>query len=355
MDNIKVLVTGAGAPGISGVIYSLKKNYDNRKVEIIGADINSDVVGKYLCDKFYSIPSPDKENFIEEVVSICKKEDIDIILPLVTKELFVFSKFKKEFKKEGISVLVSDYDSIILANDKFELIKKCEKIGIPVPKYFKVNNKEDMIKYAKELGYPKNKIIVKPPVSNGMRGFRIIEKNKDIKERFYTEKPTGIYTTLDELIEILGNNFPDLLLMEYLLGKEYTVDVFRWKEHCIVIPRTRDLIRSGITFNGTIEKNDKIIELSKKLSDELNLEYAFGFQFKLDETGNPKILECNPRVQGTMVLSTFGCANIIYTSIKAALGEEIPVFNIKWGTRIMRYWGGLGILNNEVIDVISVK
>lgn len=355
MDNIKVLVTGAGAPGISGVIYSLKRNYDNRKVEIIGADINPDVIGKYICDKFYLVPSPDKENFIEEILSICKKKDIRVILPLVTKELFVFSKFKKEFEKANISVVVSDYESIILSNDKFELMKKCEKIGIPVPKYFKVNNMKDMVKYAKELGYPKNKIVVKPPVSNGMRGFRIIEKNKDIKKSFYNEKPTGIYTTLEELTGILEDNFPDLLLMEYLPGKEYTVDIFRWKGHSIVIPRTRDLIRCGITFNGTIEKNDKIIEFSKKLSDELNLEYAFGFQFKLDETGVPKILECNPRVQGTMVLSTFGGANIIYTSIKAALGEEIPKFNIKWGTRIMRYWGGLGILNDKITDVILLE
>ena len=52
MENrpIAVIVTGAGAPGIQGTLYSLKQNYDNRSFHVIGTDINDFVVGKYLCD-----------------------------------------------------------------------------------------------------------------------------------------------------------------------------------------------------------------------------------------------------------------------------------------------------------------
>lgn len=54
MENrpIAVIVTGAGAPGIQGTLYSLKQNYDNRSFHVIGTDINDFVVGKYLCDEF---------------------------------------------------------------------------------------------------------------------------------------------------------------------------------------------------------------------------------------------------------------------------------------------------------------
>ena len=48
MENrpIAVIVTGAGAPGIQGTLYSLKQNYDNRSFHVIGTDINDFVVGK---------------------------------------------------------------------------------------------------------------------------------------------------------------------------------------------------------------------------------------------------------------------------------------------------------------------
>ena len=47
MENrqIAVIVTGAGAPGIQGTLYSLKQNYDNRSFHVIGTDINDFVVG----------------------------------------------------------------------------------------------------------------------------------------------------------------------------------------------------------------------------------------------------------------------------------------------------------------------
>ena len=66
----------------------------------------------------------------------------------------------------------------------------------------------------------------------------------------------------------------------------------------------------------------------------------------------PKILESNPRVQGTMVLATIANANIIYSSVKNVLGEEIPDFNIRWGTKISRFWGGIGVDSDNKITII---
>ena len=43
----------------------------------------------------------------------------------------------------------------------------------------------------------------------------------------------------------------------------------------------------------------------------MDLRYAFGFQFIGD-----KLLECNPRVQGTMIASTYAGCNIIYSAVK---------------------------------------
>jgi len=184
-----------------------------------------------------------------------------------------------------------------------------------------------------------------------MRGVRIIDESLDLKKMFYSDKPTSLYLKMNNLHEILGSDFPPLLIMEFLPHAEYTVDVLKAHKYTI-IPRKRDLIQSGITFHGTVEYHENIITYAQRLSEATGLDYAFGFQFKMDPQGNPKLLESNPRIQGTMVLSTFAGANIIYAAVKRALNEEIPDFKIKWGTKIIRYWGGVGVLNENAVTFL---
>jgi carbamoyl-phosphate synthase large subunit len=185
-----------------------------------------------------------------------------------------------------------------------------------------------------------------------MRVFRIVYESLDKKWVFFNEKPDSTKITIDELYNILGENFPELLVMEYLSGKEYTVDVLSTKERVyVVIPRSRDQIRTGITFAGTVEKRDDIIDYTERLTNALSLEFAHGFQFKEDNEGTPKIIESNPRIQGTMVLSTIAGANVIYGAVKLALGEDIPEFKVRWGTRLLRYWGGIGVYDGITIEI----
>jgi len=351
MESLRVLVTGCGAPGIKGTIFSLKNNFDGRKVEIIGTDIEDEVVGKYLCDRYYKIPkAADTKNYLKALLSISDKEKVDVIIPQNTAELSILASTKQDFKQAGTSIIVSDEDTINIANNKYELMKICNEINVPAGSFCLVNTFDELMHYAAELGWPENRFVVKPPVSNGLRGVRIIDEHIDLKEAFYKEKPNSFNIRMEDLKKILGSEFPDLIVTEYLPGDEYTIDVLRSSKGSVVIPRKRDLIRSGITFNGTTEYNEELIEYSKRLSDKIGLEFCFGFQFKLDENGTPKILESNPRVQGTMVLATFAGANIIYAAVKSALGEEIPDFDIKWGTKIFRYWGGVSVYNEQILS-----
>ena len=75
------------------------------------------------------------------------------------------------------------------------------------------------------------------------------------------------------------------------------------------------------------------------------------YVYKMDEDNQPILLESKPRVQGTMVMSTFCGANIIYSSIKAILGEDIPQLKIDWNTQLFRYWGAIGVNNNGIVRI----
>jgi carbamoyl-phosphate synthase large subunit len=352
--SISLLVTGAGAPGIAGTIFALRNNPDKRIFNIVTTDIKDDCVGKYMADSFYILPAPESLNYFNVLKRIIEKEQISVILPQTTREIEFYSKNKNLLTELNVSVIVSDYSGIQRANDKYLIIKACESVGIPYPDYFLIKSIDELKNAVKKLDYPKKKVVVKPRFSNGLRGVRVLTEEGLSFYSYIHEKPGGLDIDLDNFLKIFSNvlptEFPELLVTEYMPGEEYSVDMFRNKNGTVVVPRLRRSIRSGISFETEVDlSKSEIISYSNLLADYLDLKFCFGFQFKLDENGIPKILESNPRVQGTMVASLFAGFNMIYYSVKEVLGEEVTLENVTLtnNSEFKRYWGGVGMLEGK--------
>ncbi len=330
-----ILLTGVGAPGTAGTLYALRNNGE-QKVRIIGVDTDKDAIGKYLIDKFYTVLSPQLPKYIPKLVQICEEEKVDVILPQTTAELQILSINRQELP----SVAISNPYAIFIANNKSQVMKLFKEHGFPTPAYCLVYTRKQLEKVVCEYGYPTTPVVVKSPCSSGGRGVRILQKEKQGK--FFSEKPNGLYCSLKSLLVQLGDYFPPVVVMEYLPGDEYTVDCFRGRDVKFAVPRKRLKIRDGITFDSVVELRKDLIDYSLWAAKEMDLKYAFGFQYKLDSKRVPKILECNPRVQGTMVASYFSGANIIWMAVTECLNgpvKETPV--LRSGSRLIRYWGGV--------------
>ena len=117
MKHLTVLITGAGAPGAPGIIKSLSLVRE-RKIKIIGVDMDKNAVGFAMVDKHYLVPNSENKNFIKEVLRIAKKEKVDVIIPLVTKELLKFAKNKSKFEKFGIKISISEPKGLEIDNNK---------------------------------------------------------------------------------------------------------------------------------------------------------------------------------------------------------------------------------------------
>jgi len=349
-DVTTILLTGAGAPGTRGTIYALRKGSESekRKIRLVGVDMKKGAVGRFWVDAFHVVPPPESEEYAGEMNRICAKESVDVIIPQTTRESAKLSECMSEINSR---ITVSPSQAMRKANNKFELMRLFESLSLPTPKYFRVRALADLIDRAEELGYPDKAVVVKPPVSHGSRGFRVLRENTSWTiRRFLSEKPSASEITLDELSKILTKDkhvdFPELLVTEFLPGREYSVDAFIGKAAEIALPRLRKEIVNGISFRTTVERRRDIEEYTLKAARALGLRYAFGFQFKLDYSDVPKVLECNPRVQGTMVASVFAGANVIWWAVKEALGERTPrVKDLKVSeSDFYRYWGGLALL-----------
>ncbi|MFP6899549.1 MAG: hypothetical protein VCA36_01315, partial [Opitutales bacterium] len=231
MDSLQplgILITGAGAPGIAGTLFALRRNPAQRKLRILGVDVSSHAVGRHLLDGFGILPYPEDNSYLEALASFCLREKLTLILPQTTREVAVLSTAKKEMNDLGIKVIVADAEAVELSNNKYELMRVFEKLDLPVAPYRLTNSQDELRSAATELGYPERPVAVKPPLSNGMRGFRVLTRKPLSRHDFLNCKPSGTETTLEALLsmDLQGEKWPQLLVMEYLPGEEYSVDAF---------------------------------------------------------------------------------------------------------------------------------
>lgn len=346
-----VVITGVGAPGAVGTIWSLRQG-ETIDYSIIGVDMNADNVGKYFCDDFEQVPSADSDEFVPSLERIVDRYNVDCVLPQVTKELQKIAEASSLFEESNASVAISSPSAIRTANNKHHFLKAAEELNVPVPDYQLVSSWEELKEASELLGYPEKKIVVKPPKGHGKRGFRIISKDQVTKRDFFEEKPKSDQINLKTLHSILGETFDPLLAMEYLPGPEYSVDAIRHSDETVIVPRKRDEIRSGISFKATVVENEELIQYSQNLAEGLDLEFAFGFQFMRGVDGEYKVIECNPRIQGTMVTATFCGVNIPNIACHLALGYDNSIFpdtesKPNFDGVFHRYWGGLGLQNGN--------
>ena len=340
MEPVTVMITGAGAPGAPGVIKSLRDNGE-RSIRVVGADASGEAVGFQLADVGCQIPKADAPDFVSKLLKIAGEEKVDVILPMVTRELELFSLNKDRFQNEGIIVSVSDITPLKIANNKGKLLAYMKDKGLSVPHYAIVNSKEEFVEAAFELGYPDKPICFKPLDSNGSRGFRIIDSKINRYKLLFEMKPTSTYITLNEIISIFDESetFSPLVLMEYLPGNEYSVDLL--VDHgrpLYTIPRRRDKMSAGITIKGEIVKEDDVINYCNDIVQSLKLHGNIGIQVKRDQNDTPFILEINPRIQGSIVHCTGAGVNLPYYAVKLALQETVPNVGIGWNCKMLRYW-----------------
>ena len=341
---INVLMTGAGAPGAAGILKCLHSIPD---IKVVAADANPNAVGRWLNGNpmgvgFEKIPFAHEKNFIEQLLAICERRIVHVVMPLVTKELIPFSQNKKKFEEQETKILVSKVDSLEIANNKSRLYQFLEWRGIDVPKYKVVENMDQFKSAVEELGSSEGRICFKPSVSNGSRGFRIIANGMDEHDLLFNEKPHSTYISVGDAMRILSSKpFPELLVTEYLAGEEYSVDCLANQgEVKLIVPRLRTRTINGISVEGEFVNDKTIIEYCSEIIKELQLHGNIGIQVKRSSEGKPLILEINPRVQGTIVAGLGAGINLPVLAIKQEL--NLPIIDeelqVKWGTRFSRYW-----------------
>ncbi len=338
MKSVTVLLTASGSQFAPGIIKCLKNNGE-REVRVIGCDMGDDPTNRYLVDKFYRVPSAKDPDFVGQLLEICREESVAIYLPQMSAELPVLLEHLSDFESIGTIVSMTCNPTLNIANNKLYLFEHLKSNGISVPEFMRADSLESFETGLKVLGYPQKPVCVKIPDSSGSKGIRVIDANKSRYEIFINEKPSSLIVSKDDMMETLrqADTFPELLLMEYMPGDEYTIGLVADKGKVLYIGGRRSpIMNMSIAQESIAEFNERAYAIAAQVVESLNLDGNIGMDFMFDENGVAQLMEINPRIDATVSLFAVAGLNLPYLRVKQLLEEDLPQININYGVRLKR-------------------
>ena len=357
---INILLTAAGSPVFIPAFKSLRANPNLKDLKIHTCDMNTEALGLKIADAFFYVPPGNSTEYIPAVYSYCKENQIDLIIPAADEELSQLSQNKEMFLNIGCKILVSSSHTLKTIQNKASLYNACRRsLSLPeiIPEFRVCNDLSSFKHHYDKIRSLGHKVCVKPAFAHGSRGFRVIE-DLPSKADFFNKKSNSRSITYDFFCSILAQDkdpIPDLLVMEYLPGEEFSVDCLAKDGKFYCVTRRRDTIVDGICSVGTVIKKLDLIEKAQNLYERLDLQYNANIQFRYDAGGNPKLLEINPRVAGTMELCRGAGVDFVGLAVNQALDfEEISNISVEWGTTMNRVWQEIFHAENNIFTLESI-
>lgn len=290
-------------------------------LDTVVVDMNPNAIG-------FNVPGIQKEVIstidISAILEAAKRHQIDGIMTLATDmPMRAVASVATEMSLVGINT-----DTALKATNKAEMRKALQDSGVPIPKFFKVSNKDEYLNAVKQFKVP---FIVKPADSSGSRGiFEVIDitDKKLINEAYEYCHP---YSKIG-----------DLVVEERMSGPEVSVETLSVDGICHVIQIT-DKITTGAPHyvemghsqptKHSKEVVERIAEVAKAANKAIGIQNGPSHTEIIITSEGPKIVELGARLGGdninTHLVPLSTGVNIVECCIKIALGEK-PNIKPKW-------------------------
>ena len=265
----------------------------SKDFELFGASSQYSNHGKYVYKNYIQMNSyVDDFDFIDELNKVIVEHKIDFVFPAHDSVVLKLSEYKDDLRT---MVICPSYETCKICRSKgktYEIFNS----KIAVPRIFEVSDED--------IEYP---VFLKPDIGQGSKGTYIGSSLDEIK----------FYKKLDN----------SLLALEYLPGKEYTIDCFtdRFSNLLFVGGRERKRIYSGISVDTLPVIDTKFNDIAQLINKTLNMRGVWFFQVKENKLGEYVLLEVGPRVAGSMGLYRNLGINLPLLSLYDRLDKELKI------------------------------
>ena len=236
----------------------------------------------HVSDASFKVSPITEKCCIDQIVEICKKNDIGILIPTIDTCLPYLAEKRQRFEEIGTHVIVSSIDFVNICCDKRKTFSFFVEHNIRCPKQIDISS-------------PQFPMFAKPYDGSGSNNIHTIMSD-------------------DDLSVTIRNN-PKLMFMEYIDKndyKEFTVDMYFGRDNRVkcIIPRERIEVRGG-EVSKAVTRNNFLVDFLKEHFDyQPGVIGCICVQLFYRERDNIIVgCEINPRFGGGYPLSFHAGAN----------------------------------------------
>lgn len=258
----------------------------------------------YLADKQYLVPLINSPEYIDTLIDICKKEEINAVTTFIDPEIMLLAKNREKFKKIGVEVLAPYEETAKLCFDKYEMFKYLKSKGVPTVmtwqtfEEFKVDFDDGKVKFP---------VFVKPRTGSGSVGTKKILDIESLKLAFEQDET--------------------LIVQEFMDCQDLDADVYiDIKSHKPVAIFSKKKISTTIGgANKTISfKDEKLFDFIKNVLKYFQFNGPIDMDFFCKD-GNYYLSEVNPRFGGAYLhayAAGVDFIKLIENNLKGNINEE---------------------------------
>lgn len=321
MEKIKVLITGVGGGGLGEQTLKALQLSD-LPLDIHAADMTWISKGLANVEHSFLVPPASSENYISEVIDLCKKAGIDVLFCGSEAELKKLSAHRQLFKDAGVFLPINNQQVIDTCLDKFKTAEFFRKNKIQFPQTYKISSLDDIDRIAQ---FP---VVLKPSTGAGGSANTMIVQSKDELTAFskyllniYTEFVAQEYVgdpeseyTVGVLHDMNGKLINSIALRRFIsggLGNRIKVKNMSGRHEL----GTHLVVSSGIS-QGEIGKFPLVTKQCEAIAATLGSTGPLNIQCRL--VGDKiYVFEINPRYSGT-------------SSMRAMVGFNEPDLMIRY-------------------------
>ena len=312
---MNILILSAGTR--NKVVQYFKKELEG-KGRVIATDMSELAPAIYEADQYYIVPRMSAPGYLDVILDICKKEQINGVLSLIDPELSLLAENKDRFEAIGTTVIGSSYALCELSLDKYAMFNWLTEHGYRCAKSYMDKEQFYADVEAGKITYP---VFVKPA-----RGSASIAISK-------------VYDK--ETVELLFAHDEGLMIQEFLDGQEIGADVYiDMLSHQVVSIFTKKKLkmRAGETDKAVSFKDEKLFALIEKFAAEAGYNGQIDIDI-FDVNGEYYISEVNPRFGGGYPHAYESGANHIKLIVNNLQGKEnnCLIGQYRNGTYMMKY------------------
>jgi carbamoylphosphate synthase large subunit len=264
----KILVTGVGGPaGRNAALLLLERGHS-----VVGTDMREvSLPGVKVCQ----VPAASAPHFLAELKRLAVDEGAELLIPTVSEELPVVAAEWEAQDGPRIPAVISPYEAVHLANDKYLTSVQLSEHDVGVPRYLLPSQVQSPAELASQVGWP---CLTKPRVGRGGREVTV-----------WTEEDWPAIAALDD----------GYIVQEFVSGADYSPNLHLGRDgDPVVVVLEKTKLKEGIVGNALeVERvvAPDVAGLAVSAARAMGLHGPLDIDVRRRADGTPVVLEINAR------------------------------------------------------------